>query len=467
MYQIGLFALVAFSCVVALQNRYAGLLLCVLVAVIQDPVRKVTLGTPAYLTVAFVPVYLCMVLNLMRSTTPMTTVRAHFPELYGAAIFLVVALLASTAQTLSYGSHTLGLAFLGLFSYGGGVPAVLLGFFYIRKDTSEFDKPIVLMTLIISLMLIGVPLEHFGYKFSHPWLGTIATQGVWRRWYSSTGYVEMISGFYRSPEIMGWHAALLVILCVYLMARRPQWLPVWVALASWGFGCILLSGRRKMVIMVIVYLISFVILSRGWHRTKLLISLLIALSILLPVVLTSIDDRYVASAESSFGAASDRLSNQLVEGPLWLLENVGLFGYGVGVRTQGTQHLNVQINAPTHEGGFEKILVELGIVGTLSAFVFLYFFARSAWSSYRRTQRAKLDQTLMPALMSFIIANAAAFTVAFQIYGDPFVVFIVGFAGGVLLSGSRLALAREYAVLKQRRRAAQPLGAGAVLGGSS
>jgi hypothetical protein len=133
---------------------------------------------------------------------------------------------------------------------------------------------------------------------------------------------------------------------------------------------------------------------------------------------------------------------------------VGLFGFGVGTKTQGAQHLGLEVPAPLTEGGLEKIMVEVGIAGTLAFLLFLLILARCVYLSFRRASRAGFDHTPLAALLAFMLANASAFVVAFQLYGDPLVVFIVGLAGGVLLSGSRLAGQHEQ---QRRTRPSRPV----------
>ncbi len=450
MLTIFLLLVVAVSCLVALVNWRWGVLFCIVVGLLQDPVRKVTPGTPAYLTLAFLPICFAMLGTLWSSTDLMGTVRRHFPELIGAGLVFAVALTASTIQTLSYGLHALPLALLGLFSYAGSIPALFLGFFFLRRNFDELDWPLVGVTGLASLMLVGVPLEYFGVKFSDPWLGTIAMSGVWRRWYGSTGWVEMISGFYRSPEIMGWHAATLVILAMYLLIRKPAVLPLWGACAGWGLSCALLSGRRKMLFLVVIFLLVFALFARGGQTRKLLFCLAGAALLALPILSLLVGDRYLETAQSSLDAVGDRAANTAVSGPLWLLGVVGLFGYGVGTKTQGGQHLGIDLDIPSFEGGFEKVLIELGVVGTAVLILLLIVFVRATLLCFRRIRMARLDATGPTALGAFVIANAAVFIVAFQIYGDPFVVFLVGFAGGLLLSGSRLAEQRLQTAAKHR-----------------
>ena len=48
-------------------------------------------------------------------------------------------------------------------------------------------------------------------------------------------------------------------------------------------------------------------------------------------------------------------------------------------------------------------------------------------------------------LAAFLLANAMAYLVAFQVYGDPLIGFFLGFALGLVLSASRLVTPPEPA----------------------
>ena len=65
---IALLLFTAFACVAAYRNWRSGLLLCVVVGLLQDPVRKVTAGTPAYLTLTFLPICFAMLAKLDRKS---------------------------------------------------------------------------------------------------------------------------------------------------------------------------------------------------------------------------------------------------------------------------------------------------------------------------------------------------------------------------------------------------------------
>jgi hypothetical protein len=451
--------LVVVACILTLRDWRSGLAWCVVVGLLQDPVRKMTPGTPPLLLLAFMPIYLTMFVQLLSGRRALHAVRQYYPQLIAPAVLCLVALACSTAQTLSYGALALPVAMLGDFSYAGGIPALLMGFFYFRQSLAGLDRILIGFAALVAVMLIGVPLEYLDVKLSVPVLGLINSTEEWRRYYqttSGTGFVRMISGFHRSPEVMGWQAAVMVIISLFLLSRRPRFLPLWVGMAVWGVVCVLLSGRRKMLIMIFVFTIVFILLSKGWYRQWFLVVLLIACVVFVPIVGLFVEDEYLRTAESIREASGDRLRSQFLEGPLWLISVVGLVGYGVGTRTQGSQHLLSNINAPLMEGGFEKILVELGILGTVAFLCLAVTLMRCAWRCYRQTRLPASDKVVLGGLIAFLTGNLAAFTVAFQIFGDPLVLTLVGFAGGVLLSAPRLELEQRAAATRQTVAASQP-----------
>jgi hypothetical protein len=165
----------------------------------------------------------------------------------------------------------------------------------------------------------------------------------------------------------------------------------------------------------------------------------LAMGVVGPLVTYWVGEQYLEAAQSSWDAVGTRVPVALFSNPWWLVGQVGLFGYGVGTKTQGSQHLEIEIDTPPFEGGFEKVMVELGVVGIVAVLVFLLVLGRCMVLCFRRIREARIGQLGPAAVAAFLGANAATFTLSFQIYGDPLVVFLVGFAGGLLLSGIRLA----------------------------
>ena len=438
MYSLILIAIVVVSVLVALQNWRLGMLLCIIVGVIQDPIRKVTPDTPIYLTLAFVPIYMAMFVNLWTTYPVLPNFFHHYPRASTIATFLLLALAISSVQTLSYRVDAWQAVLLGLSFYIGWIPALFLGFFFLRRDYRELDGPLTLFGIVTALMLIGTLLEYSGVRFGGQLLGTVALKSQWMKTVNNNQQVPMMSGFYRAPEVMAWHAATLVIVSAYLFVRRPTWAALWIPQAVWGLTCVLLGGRRKMVVMALIFVGVFALLSEGRRRIGTVFYLLLAGVLVFFAASYFVQDGYLANAESGVADASERAGDHTIMGPLYLLPKVGLFGFGVGTRTQGTQHLQLDFDVPGIEGGFEKVLVELGIVGTIVMLAFVIFLVRIIVLSFRRAWASRMDSTPIAALAAFLIANALAYLVAFQVYGDPYIGFLLGLSGGLLLSASRL-----------------------------
>ncbi len=440
MYSLALLTFVAVSAVIALQNWRLGLLLCVIAGIAQDPIRKVTPGTPAYLVMAFVPIYVAMFIGLLTERAVLRDFFRDYPRALTIAQLFFLSLAVSSIQTLSYGMQSASAILVGLTFYVGWIPAFFLGYYFLRHSYRDLEWPLIFFGVVTSVMLIGVPLEFLGVKFSAPWLGMVATSGEWRRWYSDTQWVAMMSGFYRAPEIMAWHAATMVIISIYLLMRRPALAGLWVTQAAWGLACVFFSGRRKMFIIILIFGGLLLLLSESRRRGGVLVYLLLVGAVIFFASVLFVDNRYLNTAQSTFATADERIAGHAIHGPLWLFGLVGPFGYGVGTKSQGTQHLGEEMaKTPMVEGGFEKVLVELGIIGTAMLLLFGFSVFRMAVLAFRRTWAANTDSTPLAALAAFLVANAMAYLVAYQVYGDPLIGFFLGFALGLVLSASRLA----------------------------
>src|SRR5262249_35008081 len=225
---------------------------------------------------------------------------------------------------------------------------------------------------------------------------------------------------------------------MYLMLRRSKWILLWGLTATWGMYGVLLSGRRKMFLMILVFLASFVFNFRSWRRMSWWLPTMACLVTESGGVLDFVDEHYLAAAESGLHNAGAIAVEKGLFGPLWLAWVVGPFGYGVGTKSQGAQHLSFVPETPLFEGGFERILVEIGVVGTLAAVLLVGSALRAAVSSLRQVRSRPDSEVVGVALFSLLCANLAAFVVTFQIFGDPFVIILIGFIGGVLLSLPRV-----------------------------
>ncbi len=428
--------IIAGGALASLRDWRAGMWFWLLAGVLQDPVRKILPGTPPILTLSFTPIYFAMFAGLLAKTDAFGSFRRKFPELVPIATLFCMTLVVSFAQTLSYGRPAYSVAVLGLFSYVGGVPAILLGFQYVRRSHLEVHRVLYVLMGITTVMLTGVFLEYMEVRLPVPALGTIV-QREWLRWVEGHE-MRMISGFYRTPEIMGWHAMTLVMLGLYFMVRRPSFTLLWWSLMGLGGYAVLLSCRRKMFLALLVYVAALIIISRGAVRRRLAVYAAITAAVIVPVLLLVTEHKYLLAAQTGLTTAGAKAAEKGFAGPMWLVNLVGPFGFGVGTKSQGTQHLDYMIQTPLVEGGFEKILVEVGVVGVTAACLLLIMLVIAAARCIRYTIVRTDDNTLLVGIAALLCANLATFVISFQTYGDPFIVSLLGFLFGVLLSVSRV-----------------------------
>src|SRR5262249_14011218 len=146
-------------------------------------------------------------------------------------------------------------------------------------------------------------------------------------------------------------------------------------------GVGVLTGRRKMVmelaIFVSTYLILWTILENGARKLIIVVVTGAALvgytwlaaelrdNVREPVDSGSLSySLYVQRSQTVFQAAPSRFVELGIAPIMWAYEGYGLFGAGLGVGTQGTQHFGGGGGiAGAAEGGLGKITLELGIPG--------------------------------------------------------------------------------------------------------
>ena len=438
-------AFVAIATMFAFFNWRIGVGLWMVIAILQDPIRKITPGNPVYLTVAFLPVYFATFLSLLLSKNVIKAFAQEYSPLARLFQTMIAMLLFSAVYGFTASHKSVMASMIGIGSYVGGLPAILCGYAFLKKDYRFLDWLILGFVAATSIMLIGVPLEHFGYKFSRPWLGTFAaTAGETRRWFNDFDYVEMISGFYRSPEIMGWHAMVLIICSFYLFLRRPSYAVIWTALATWGCYGVFLSGRRKMLLMLFVFVGTFLTFSTLRNRKRILKALVLTSTLMVPGMLFFVNDLYRMSLSSGVDTVGGKVAGKMMTGPIWLATIVGPFGFGVGTLTQGAQHFRGAQNftqsvyIPLVEGGMEKVMVEVGLVGLSIVMLLGVQLVIDSRRSLRLGQRF-LPKEFGPGFcFSYIAANASAFLIAFQFLGDPFIGTFLGLFIGMLLSTNRI-----------------------------
>jgi len=436
--------LVAAAGLAGFLNWRLGLLLLIALAAVQDPIRKLVPGTPGWMALMTAPVFLASAL------ASMVTVRAwwhdfaqHCPRIALPITLLVLLSLPSAVVSATYGEGSWMLTILGAFSYSIIFMAVICGFHFARRGI-DIRTFLSAYCLIHGVMLIGSYLEYF--KLFDHWL-ILSDKALGFQWIRhQPGYVvTFIAGFYRTGDVMGWHAAAVACLSITLSLNakdRSRWL--WIGLAAFATGALLLCGRRKMVYMLPVFLLAL-----GWLHWQIrkpgrLLSIVVLLSI--PAVsLVLLSDRLgedvnaIRYYKDTAGESFDSLETHGIGAVVETVRQNGFLGSGLGTATPGSHHLNVERPRNWQESGSSRVVAELGIPGAFGLLLVMLGIVLTAW---RFTRLALLHQSpyapTATGLLAFFIANVASLTVSGQILADPFIAAFLGIMVGLLLSIVRL-----------------------------
>jgi hypothetical protein len=306
-------------------------------------------------------------------------------------------------------------------------------------------------------MLIGTPLEYLGIAKAWKALGTSAMKHEWLQYSVYGTIVRMVAGFYRSPDVMGWHAIMLSMLSIILALQSSgHQRYLWIVIAGWGLMGGILCGRRKMIFMLPIFI--SVLCWLYWSLPKRL-----KFSTLIAVILISsgtgyliykkmgpspaIEKYYFQNPRLVFG----RVEQHGFEALITTYRQSGIFGEGLGTATQGIHHLNVSKPRTWQEGGLGRILVELGVPGFL-CFLFLSLtLASTMWRLISHSFDPSSSEFFLRAgLVALIAANAVSFVVSHQIFGDPLVICFISLIIGFILSKTPVRDVVRESIIKQK-----------------
>jgi len=431
---------VVFSALVAIKNWRLGLALLIVVGVLQDPVRKMMPGAPAFMVLAFFPVWIGMMTGIVFSGQwPWRQFGSLHPQIKSRIQLFIAALILATVVVFQYGFIAWKVAAIGLFSYLLPLLTLMLAFAYARNP-GDVSKIIVFYCLFTAVILIGGLFEVMHIYPGWQALGTSALGMHWIKYVSYGHTLDLIAGFYRSPDIMGWHAACLSMfaLTLALYGRAgPRWF--WLLLALWGVFGVFISGRNKMIGMTAVWIIvvSLMHIYIGKAGRVVMLSLavgVLAFSVLLLSGKLGLSDDYALYAthvhERVFQQAEAHSSGSLSV----TYRQSGFFGKGIGTASQGIQHLGLPFKRSWQEGGLPKLLVELGVLGLIAIFLLAWATYTAFLNTIKYSRKIGRLSTLQIGLTGFVAANIANFIISFQVFSDGLIMVILALAMGMMLS---------------------------------
>lgn len=429
-----------------------GLFITIVVAMLQDPLRKLTPDQPTYYVVLVGAVFVALWLGAFLRRLPLSPNRIDGWK-QKVSIPLALLLLLISVQAVNayarFGNYMLPA--IGMLSYITPILALVVGYqFAVRGGTRSIIRWVRFYLTCAVVMLVSVYLEYAGLEWTA--LGELGTGiGITDMGTVLTAH----AGFFRASEIAAWHTA--AAACFFVLIgteKRISLSRILRALVITAFliGIGVLTGRRKMVVEVVMFIMTYLSLIFFFHKRSLKFAALFLSSVVVVYVgIVGIMDPdkgerdyeihryqlYVDRSKNVIEQIPDRLSNLGIEPVKWAIDSFGLFGAGLGTGSQGTQHFGggAAKFGGAAEGGLGKITMELGVPGLILSLWLSVVVTKLIWKILETvSQKSARVARLSYGFVAFLVANAAAFSVATQAYGDVFILLFLGFTIGFILA---------------------------------
>lgn len=419
----------------------AGVLATVTLGLAFDPMRKLVAGEPLYFSVLVFVLVAATLLGSRFRHVPLS-LRPIFR--WNAALrvplllFLLLILIQCGTAYARTGSVIIPL--IGLVAYLAPVPGVLLGYAYARS-TWDVTRLVHWYVGCVAVMATGIYLSRLGYEweiFKSVGEGLVA--------YTPTGQrLELASGLFRTPEIAAWHVAMATCFTIMLfLARRRLLSHLWGtgALALYFGVALLFTGRRKGIVEIAVFVLANLGMIAYFRKRALKTALLLGSVCLVTagvLAMTEIGDTLGVAGYyergASIGSADAERYRRFSTGAVWLvIRRNGWLGAGAGTASQGAQYFGggARLVGRAAEGGLGKVVAELGVPGLVGLLLIGIATVHHLWTVAREASRGGHRRAEYAyGMIAFLCANAVLFVVAHQVFGDPLVLFMIGFALGM------------------------------------
>jgi hypothetical protein len=430
-----------------------ALFVAVIVALAQDILRKLAPDQPVYYVLLVGIVFGVSIIGAMRSGVSLAPGQIWGWRRYLAGpVILFVAVLALQAVNALIRTRNPVIPLLGLTAYLTPFMALIVVHqMALYSRLSFFANFLRFYIICIFVALMTILLQYIGYDL--PIFGEVGRGLIF--FDRKTGAIlSAYSGVFRSSEVAAWHAATCVCLFAIWIINRRLRPSTGVAAAVFVLVIValgMLTGRRKFLVEIVVFASTYAALllyfGRGAKLAVLagLVGFLgyLAFTLWVPdspteralyrVIHEDKYGSYVARTKSVFGDIPERFSELGLAPVVWAYNRYGVLGGGLGIGSQGVQSVG-GAGEGAAEGGLGKVWLELGAPGFVVITLVVLAFMRHILGvlNYVSYNSAPLNRFAC-GLVSFIVANVAAFTVATQVYGDIFVLLILGTALGFLL----------------------------------
>lgn len=434
-----LLSLLLVSCGSILLHWRYGVFFIVLWDACRDPIRKLLPEHLISLSVAGTFLWLFCLLGVwrdkdLREMWSPVRIRLGRPPLL-LLVFLILSSISGFLQHVP--SRVLG---LGLASYLFPVIGLLTGIGFSR-NRSSFHILILIYTVVNSIFIGTALLELAG--LDSPVLG-----GIQMEWYRFRGdySIPLPCGVYRSPDILGLHAAHVFCMATLLVfaSCKSAGRFGWFLLATWAAAMLVVSARRKMIGLAGVFLLVYwvfawcrvaakrqlMLMARHKTKTRSVLSVFVMLCVFA--------FWWCARAQLEYGLstlveAPERVFGALVLSPLTTLRQSGFWGAGLGNATQGNMLVSLDHVGGWQEDGVSRVVLEGGLPGAflvISSVVWvLLVFTRRVVDEVAVSQQEKTAWPIWNVgLLCLTFGNIACYLVSHQHFsGDPVFAGLSGF----------------------------------------
>ena len=417
---------------------------------LQDPLRKMFVDEPIYLS-AVVIVFAAVTFvgaKIRDAVVPFDAIPDWTERMQTPIQVFVVLVIVQSMATIVY-TGSIVLAGIGLLAYLSPFPAFLMAYSF-ASSMERVTGFLWLYVAACAAMASGVYLLWLGME-----LDLLRTVGEPLTIYlSETGEaMDLPAGFFRAPELAAWHAAAGFCISVILGLATRRIGAAWATggLALFFLGVVFLTGRRKFIAEIVMFLPFILILLRHFKAgSGRLLWSLFAVSMVTGVLaladLVTSDTTFslaeVASrSEKFFGdELRERIFNMTIGSFEYVLNANGFLGSGAGTGSQGAQHFGGgdEIIGLAAEGGLGKILAELGVPGFAVILWVGVSFLVYIWKTLALPLKGGQPSAQVTiGLAAFLIANGIVFINAHQSYGDLFVLLLIGTCFGFIAASRR------------------------------
>ena len=452
-------------------NWRGGLVVTIVIGFLQDPLRKITPGSPSTMVGLVLVAFVLCLLVMFDKAGGRLDLRAMFwtvPAVQEWVPFYF-AMIAGQAVNSYFRFGDVTLTGLGIAFYTAPAIGLWAGYL-VGCNPTLLRRLVVTYVALCTMFAITVFLDFRGIQnplFKEVGGGIMITfEG-----FSAQG----ASGLFRTSEIAAWHLAAAACFSVTLALssqRRDNQILFLILAAFFGYLTIP-TGRRKGLVMVLAFVALYLLLfsrkatpaSREQVFSSVLGSAAMAYAGYALFLISAKGDsfnlylnRTTTAKDDLFGRFNDQGISAVTRG-LEVSQGLGL-GVGAGANLGNlklnaaaqAQRSSIQSLSYVSEGGGGRLVSELGLPGLVVGGTLAYLIGLSLWRNFKMLNRLPPGIAyLMLGLIAFGLANILFFFSAAQVYGDPFILILMGLCFGSFLAVPTL-VARQQA---QQRQAGQ------------